>query len=212
LRFVLDYHTFVWYLYFMRELSVKQREILQFIRDSIGSSSRAPTIREIAAHFGFSSTGTVRDYLAALSRKGYLKLNRHKARAIELNRQLFSIPVLGRVAAGSPQLAVEDIEGYIDPGEFDNPGGDLFALRVKGDSMREAGILEGDIVVVRRQAKAAHGDIVVALLGEEATVKVFTVRGRKFFLCPRNSRYKDIPCTDSTKIIGKVISVIRRYV
>jgi repressor LexA len=195
----------------MRELSVKQKEILGFIRDSISRNNLAPTIREIAGRFGFSSTGTVRDHLSALSRKGYLKLTRHKARAIELTREVFRIPILGRVAAGSPQLAVEDIEGYIELSDFNNPDGDLFALRVKGDSMREAGILERDIVIVRRQSKAGNGDIVVALLGDEATVKTFTARNKKFFLVPQNTKYKEIVCTESTVIIGRVVSVVRKY-
>ncbi len=208
----LTYHTNVWYIRFMRELSVKQRAILGFIRDTINRNNPAPTIREIAARFGFSSTGTVRDHLAALNRKGYLKLTRHKARAIELTREALRIPIIGRVAAGSPQLAVEDIEGYIELSEFNNPDGNLFALRIKGDSMVDAGILEGDMVIVQRQARAANGDIVVALMGDEATVKALRIREKTIFLCPRNKRYKDIPCTESTVIIGKVISVVRRYV
>jgi repressor LexA len=193
-------------------LSEKQQQVLEFIRRKITAERLPPTIREIAAHFGFSSTGTVRDHLQALAQKGYLVLNRHKARAIELKAAVTGIPILGRVAAGSPTLAVEDIEGYLEPDSLFDPADGLFALRVKGDSMVEAGIMEADIVVVRRQPKAENGDIVVALMGEEATVKRFRKLDSRCWLIPANKSYKPIPCNSGTAILGKVTRVIRSYV
>lgn len=192
-------------------LTPKQKEVLEFIRGRVAGGSLPPTLREIGGHFGFASTGTVRGHLNALARKGYLTLTRQKARAIELDRRLFGIPILGRVQAGEPQLAQEDVEGYLEPYVW---AGDekLFALRVKGDSMRDAAILEGDLVVVRRQAVAQPGEVVVALIGDEATVKRFGKKGGKAFLFPENSAYKPIPFTAEAKVLGKVVTVVREYV
>lgn len=197
----------------MRELlSTKQKEVLKFIRRKIAEESLPPTIREIAQHFHFSSTGTVRDYLNILAKKGYLKLKKQKARAMALVEDIFKIPLLGRVTAGSPGIAEQDIEGYLEPDELLNLAGDLFALRVKGDSMADAGIIEGDMVVVRRQPQAQNGDIVVAIIGDEATVKFFKKLNKGFFLSPANKKYKPIACNESTAILGKVITVLRKYV
>lgn len=195
----------------MRLLSPKQKEVFSFIRESILRKNLPPTLREIAVHFGFSSTGTVRDYLESLCKKGYIKLNPRRARAIELIKGSSGIPVLGRVSAGHPKLAEEDIEGYIGVDELMIPGEGVFALRVKGDSMSGAGILEGDIVVVRRLQKADEGDIVVALIHDEATVKFFRRRGKKYVLAPANDQYKEIVFGESFCILGKVITVIRKY-
>jgi repressor LexA len=193
-------------------LSKRQKGVFEFIRRRIIRDSLPPTIREIAGYFKFSSTGTVRDYLDALARKGYIKVGRQKARSIELVRGMSGIPVLGRVAAGRPQQAQEDIEGYLDPAEFFNPDENLFALRVKGDSMIEAGILEGDIVIVRKQSRADDGDIVVALIADEATVKFFKKSGKDFFLVPANKRYKAFLLSENSLILGKVMRVLRKYV
>jgi repressor LexA len=193
-------------------LSKRQKGVFEFIRRRIIQDNLPPTIREIAGYFKFSSTGTVRDHLNALARKGYIKLGRQKARSIELVRGMFGIPVLGRVAAGGPQQAQEEIEGYLDPAEFFNPEEDLFALKVKGDSMIEAGIFEGDIVTVRKQSRADDGDIVVALIADEATVKFFKKRGKFFFLVPANKKYKAFLFSENSRILGKVTKVLRRYV
>ena len=193
-------------------MSSKQKEVLAFIREKIREDSLPPTIREIARYFKFSSTGTVRDYLHALVRKGYLRLKKQKARAIELSESISGIPVLGKITAGSPQIAQEDIVGYLDLDKLVNPDEDLFALRVKGDSMLDAGIMEGDTVVVRKQPKAENGDIVVALMMDEATVKYFKKDNKGFFLCPANKKYKPIAFTESMVILGKVIAVLRKYV
>jgi len=193
-------------------LTDKQKQVLKFIYQNIRSSNLPPTIREIAAHFGFSSTGTVRDYLKALAKKGYIKLSANKSRAIELIREsLFSIPMLGGVQAGLPSLAVEEIEGYLDLDSLVFSDDSTFALRVKGDSMIDAGIMPDDLVLVRRQQIAQTGETVVALIGEDATVKNLQKRGRQFFLEPANEHYEPIPVNEDVSILGKVISVVRRF-
>ncbi|MFH1360671.1 MAG: transcriptional repressor LexA [Candidatus Omnitrophota bacterium] len=195
-----------------QKLTPKQKKVLRFIYEEIKNSRLPPTIREIAEQFGFSSTGTVRDYLRALVSKGYIKISAGKSRAIELVKEaLFQVPVVGSVAAGHPTLAVEDIEGYLDLDSLVYPEDDYFALRVKGDSMIDAGILPNDFVLIRRQQVAEVGEIVVALIDDEATVKTLAKRGDKFFLEPANARYKPIPVTRDTVIIGKVLNIIRKY-
>lgn len=196
----------------LKQLTEKQEKILGFIREKTGENGLPPTIREIAARFNFSSTGTVRDYLRTLAAKGFLRISKRKARGLELSSKATGIPILGRVMAGIPGEAVEDIEGFIQPGDFFQQNEHTFALRVKGDSMQEAGIMEDDCVLVKRQGKAQNNEIVVAMVGDEATVKVLKEKEDGWFLCPANSRYKPIPCTESTKIIGKVTGVVRKYI
>lgn len=192
-------------------LTTKQKEVLKFIYRSIRQSHLPPTVREIAGHFGFSSTGTVRDYLKALAHKGYIRIAANKSRAIELVREtLFSVPILGRVAAGMPTLAVEEIEGYLDLDSLVFSDDSVFALRVRGDSMIGAGIFPNDLVMVRKQSMAQTGETVVALIGEEATVKYLRKNGAQYFLEPANPRYEPIPVNEDVTIIGKVISVVRR--
>ena len=154
-----------------KELTAKQKQVLDFIRSKISADNSAPTIREIAGHFRFSSTGTVRDHLLALNRKGYLKRNSRKARALELEGRVRGLPIVGMVVCGKPRFAQEDIEGYLQPEKIFKDGEDFFCLRATGDSMSGAGIIEGDLLVVRRQPQAQNGEIVVALIGDEATVK-----------------------------------------
>lgn len=195
----------------VKNLTEKQKGVLKFIFNKIKDDKIPPTIREIAQEFGFSSTGTVRDYLKALVEKGYIKVSEGKARAIELVKEAFQVPIIGSVAAGSPALAVEEVEGYVDLDDFFFSDSDIFALRVKGDSMINAGIMPDDLVLVRRQAAAEIGDIVVALFCEEATVKRLVKRDNNFFLEPANPRYDLIPVNEDTSLIGKVITNIRRY-
>ncbi|MDD5347069.1 MAG: transcriptional repressor LexA [Candidatus Omnitrophica bacterium] len=193
-------------------LTPKQKEVLRFIACSVSVQKMSPTIREIGRHFGFSSTGTVRDHLRALAAKGYLARARKKARAIELADAACGIPIIGRIAAGSPLEANENIEGFLRPEEAAPLADDVFALRVQGDSMSGAGIVDGDIVIVRRQKQARQGDIVVALVGGEATVKTLRKQGSRMWLVPHNKKYRPLSCSGSTVIAGKVISVVRRYV
>jgi repressor LexA len=196
-----------------KQLTPKQKNVLKFIYKTIKTTNLPPTIREIAAHFGFSSTGTVRDYLKALVAKGYIKLSANKSRAIELIKEaLFSVPILGRVQAGLPSLAVEEIEGYLDLDSLVFSDESTFALRVKGDSMIESGIFPGDLVLVRKQQIAQTGETVVAMVGsEDATVKHLRKRGQNYFLDPANSNYQPIPVNEDVSIVGKVISVVRRF-
>jgi repressor LexA len=191
-------------------LTDKQRDVLKFIYEEIRSHQLAPTIREIGEKFGFSSTGTVRDHLRALVNKGYIRIHEGKSRAIELIKEaLFQVPVLGRVQAGQPVYAAEDLMGYLNLDQFAFPGPDVFALRVRGLSMRDAGIMEGDFVLLKKQDHAEAGDIVVAIIGEEATVKRLAKRGSQYYLDPANPDFKPIPVTGETQIIGKVLQVVR---
>ncbi len=194
------------------QLTQKQKEILKYIYNAIRTTHLPPTLREIGAHFGFSSTGTVRDHLKALVKKGYIRISANKSRAIELLKErLFSFPILGKIQAGLPHLAVENIEGYLDLNSLVFSDDSIFALRVRGDSMQEAGIMPDDLVLVKKQSMAQVGETVVALVGEEATVKRLRRKGEKYFLEPANPRYEPIAVNGEVAIVGKVISVIRRY-
>ncbi|RQW79268.1 MAG: transcriptional repressor LexA [Geobacter sp.] len=195
-----------------KELTPKQDKVFRFIRERI-QQDIPPTIREIARELGFSSTGTVRDYLSALEKKGYLKRKNNLSRAIELLNDNFNkIPIIASIAAGKPDLAYEDIQGYVEPERFLlNAGrGDIFALKVKGESMIEAGIMDGDIAVIRKQKTAANGEIIAALLeNNEVTLKKFKTKGSKVFLAPANVNYQ--PIYKDFTIIGKLITILRKY-
>lgn len=194
------------------KLTEKQRAVLKFIYQAVRVEHRPPTIREIAAHFGFSSTGTVRDHLRALINKGYIKVVANKSRAIELIRgALFSFPILGRIQAGLPSLAVEEIEGYLNLDSLVFSDEDTFALRVKGDSMTGAGIMPNDLVLVRKQSVAQTGETIVALINDEATVKNLGRRGNDYYLEPANPSYPPVKVDSNVSIVGKVISVVRRF-
>ncbi|MEI6437839.1 MAG: transcriptional repressor LexA [Candidatus Omnitrophota bacterium] len=193
-------------------LTAKQKEVLKFIYEQIRFKQLAPTIREIGERFNFSSTGTVRDYLNALVNKGYIRVQEGKSRAIELVKEaLFQVPVLGRVQAGQPVYAAEDLLGYLNLDQFVFPDPDVFALKVRGLSMRDAGIMDGDFVLIRKQEHAQPGEIVVAIMGEEATVKRLARRGSQLFLDPANPDFQPIPLTAEVSIIGKVLQVVRDY-
>lgn len=194
------------------DLTDKQKNVFKFIYKFIRDNNYPPTIREIASEFKFSSTGTVRDYLNALVKKGYIKLCAKKSRTIEIVKEnIFSIPILGKVRAGLPSLAVEEIEGYLDFDSLIFNDEKVFALRVSGDSMQDAGIFQDDLVLVRKQNSAKSGDIVVALIEEDATVKYLKKLENKFFLNPANIKYEPIEVDQNVSIIGKVISVIRKF-
>jgi len=195
------------------ELTQKQRRVLEFIQQRIREDS-PPTIREIGKHMGFSSTGTVRDYLEALEKKGYLKRRGSLSRSIQLLREkLNRIPIVATIAAGPANLAYEDVEGYVGVDDI-LPGtitpSEVFALRVKGDSMMEAGIMEGDVAIIRRQAVAGNGDIIAALLeNNEVTLKRLRYRNNAAYLEPANSNYQ--PIRKDFTIIGRVVTVLRKY-
>ncbi len=191
-------------------LTPKQSKVLDFILERLHTVGAPPTIREIAQHFDFSSTGSPRVHLRALARKGYLRLNPQISRGIEVLARATGIPIVGRVRAGSPELAVEDIEDYLDLSRVFPREETIFALRVKGDSMVGAGMVEGDLAIVNRQPIAGEGEIVVALIGEEATVKRFFKEPRGVRLEPANPAYEPIVSKDAT-IVGKVIGLVRGY-
>ncbi len=192
------------------KLTPKQKKVLDFIRFATRKKA-VPTIREIAQAMHFSSTGTVRDYLRALEKKGYLRRFNNKSRAIQLLKGE-KIPILGTITAGGPDLAVEDVIGYLDPHEILNTeSGEIFALRVKGDSMFDAGILEGDTAIIRKQSTAYNGDIIAALLeGNEVTLKRIRMKsGHPPYLEPANKNYE--PIHKEFTILGRVINIVRNY-
>ncbi|MBU4304535.1 MAG: transcriptional repressor LexA [Candidatus Omnitrophica bacterium] len=194
------------------DLTDKQQEVLMFIRKKV-REGLPPTIREIAAEFSFSSTGTVRDYLKALFRKGYILLNEKKSRAIELTEKaMLTIPILGSVPAGVPVLAVENVEDYFNVDKLFSQKEELFFLRVRGDSMIGAGIMPDDLVLVKKQPCAQSEDIVVCRIDDEVTVKILRNREGRLFLEPANKNYSIIPLNENSQIVGKVITAIRRYV
>lgn len=208
----------------MERLSERQRQVLVFIRDTVADRGYPPSVREIGEAVGLSSPSTVHAHLSALVRGGYLRRDPSKPRAIEVldpgaarSREpgeragLRDVPLVGRIAAGSPILAEEDIEDVV-PLPVDLVGtGPVFMLRVRGDSMTGAGILDGDLVVVRRQPDADDGEIVAALVdGEEATVKRLHRRDGKVVLRSENPAYPDMTFGEGVEVIGKVVSVLRR--
>lgn len=193
----------------MTTLNSRAKEILEFVRRSTREKGFPPTIREIGEQFGISSTNGVRYHLNVLTKSGHLKRKGRISRGIEAGAS--GIPLLGRVAAGQPILAEESFDGSLDPGEvFGNRDG-LFALRVKGDSMIEAGILEGDYVIVRSQQTATAGEIVVAMIDNEATVKYYQPRRDRIELLPANARYEPIVVDRASEfgVLGVVKGVIR---
>ena len=186
--------------------STKREEILRFLQEFTAENGYAPTVREICAATGLRSTASAYYHLQALAEEGRIRLDESKKRAISLVEavQPGRIPIVGLVTAGQPILAVESVEGYL-PWEKD-PG--CFALRVRGDSMIGAGILSGDLVIVRPQQTADPGDIVVALLGDEATVKRLSIEKDGVWLLPENPAYDPIDGREAT-ILGRVKGVVR---
>ena len=189
-----------------------RERIYRFVRDRL-LGGFPPTVREVKEAFGFRSVQTAREHLEALVDEGRLAKEAGKARGYRLggdSRPTRLIPLLGRVPAGPLNIATEDLEGYL-PIQGHRSGDDLFGLRVRGESMTGAGILPGDIVVVRRQPAADSGDIVVALIGGEATVKRLRIRRNRVELHPENPAFEPIiPDPADLTLLGKVIEV-RRY-
>ena len=193
----------------------RQQEIFDFIKRYAAKTGYPPTVREIGKAVGLHSSSTVHAHLANLEKIGLLKRDPTKPRAIELlvdkAKQALrgpGLPLVGEVAAGEPVLAEENIEDYLElPGVIGGEDGD-YILRVKGDSMKDAGILEGDYVVVKQADDAVNGEIVVALLEHEATVKRFFREKDRIRLQPENSAYKPIR-TKNAQLLGKVVGVFR---
>ena len=203
----------------MRPLSEKEQQILNFITETIRTEGFSPSVRDIQKALGIKSTATVHSYLNKLEAKGYILKEDGKSRTLRIDglspaekRRTAKIPILGKVTAGMPILAVENYEGYVDfpmiKKSFDQ--NELFALRVRGESMIEAGILDNDIVVVQRGNYAENGEIVVALIDDEATVKTFYKEDGHFRLQPQNPTMEPI-IVDDLYILGKVVAVFRYY-
>ncbi|GAB4341015.1 MAG: transcriptional repressor LexA [Calditrichia bacterium] len=202
----------------MKSLTPRQKAVLEFIAEYIGEHNFAPTYQEIADAFGMASKqGAVR-HLAALERKGYIERSDATARSIRITHpeympssgELLQIPLVGRVSAGYPILAEENIEEYVMlPRTLVRSEGRYFALRVHGDSMVNAGIYDGDLVVVQSTAVAKNGDIVVALLGDEVTVKRLVDSGGIRYLKAENPAYPNIDPQEPWTIQGRVVSLIR---
>lgn len=196
----------------MTQLSPMQRKIYDYIVACVREQGYPPSVREIGEAVGLKSPSTVHFHLKHLEEAGVIEKGAGKGRAITLTTppvQEDRVPVVGNVAAGSPILAEECIEDYLT---FDTGGrsGEYFALRVRGESMLNAGILPGDLVVVRRQQTANSGEIVVALIEDEATVKRLSLRNGQIWLMPENEAYSPIDGSNA-QILGKVAAVVRRY-
>ena len=198
------------------KMSAKQQEILEYIKETILKKGYPPSVREICEAVHLKSTSSVHSHLETLEENGYIRRDPTKPRTIEIlddnfnltRREMVNIPVLGTVAAGQPILAQENIENYFPiPAEL-LPNQQTFMLRVKGDSMINAGIFNGDQIIVAQQETAENGEIVVALLDDSATVKRFFKENGHFRLQPENDAMEPI-LTDSVQILGKVIGLIR---
>ncbi len=205
-------------------LTDRQQEILDFIHQFRDENGYPPTLREIGRRFSISSTFGVKRHLDALVKKGYLNIESNASRGISIvkddptgdervsNDIYRRIPIVGRVAAGSPILAIENIEGsVVIDSTFMKKSQDCFALKVKGDSMVNAGIFENDLVIVTPRSEASNGDIVVAMLEDEVTVKRFEKKNNQVRLLPQNDNYQPIEVDKSKefKIVGKVTGVVR---
>ncbi|QPA33096.1 transcriptional repressor LexA [Thermaerobacillus caldiproteolyticus] len=204
----------------MTKLSKRQQQILDFIKKEVQTKGYPPSVREIGEAVGLASSSTVHGHLARLESKGYIRRDPTKPRAIEIldadftssmqKNNVVNVPIIGKVTAGQPITAVENIEDYFPlPERFVSPEDHVFMLEVMGDSMIEAGILDGDYVIVRQQQSANNGDIVVAMTEEnEATVKRFFKEQDHIRLQPENPHLEPIIVRDVT-ILGKVIGVYR---
>lgn len=200
-----------------RKITNRQRQVLEYLVNEVKTKGYAPSVREIGVALGLRSPSTVHQHLTALEQKGCIRRHGERMRALEVvdkslvqNGDGVVLPLVGRVSAGRPTLAEEQIQEYVAvPPRFFGDVRGCFLLRVKGDSMIGAGILPGDLVIVRPQAHAAPGDIVVALLDEEATVKRLTVLEGRPALSPENPAYR--PILDEFSVLGHVVGTLRTY-
>lgn len=200
------------------KISKKQQEILDYIKSEILNKGYPPAVREICEAVNLRSTSSVHAHLETLEKNGYIRRDPTKPRAIEIiddsfnltRRELVNVPIIGSVAAGQPLLAVESVESYFPiPSEY-MPNEETFMLNVKGDSMINIGIYNGDKVLVQKQATANNGDVVVALVEDSATVKTFYKENGHYRLQPEND-YMDPIIVDKVEILGKVIGLFRMY-
>ena len=198
------------------KISSKQQEILSYIKDEILSRGYPPSVREICDAVHLKSTSSVHSHLETLEKNGYIRRDPTKPRAIEIlddefgiqRREMVSIPIVGRVAAGEPILATENIESYYPMPVDLLPNADLFMLKVRGESMIDAGIFDGDHVIIQHQSTARNGDIVCALVDDSATIKTFYKEDGYYRLQPQNDALSPI-ITRQCEILGKVIALVR---
>lgn len=200
----------------MQGLTDKQNQIYELIKEIIRDSGFPPTVREIGDRFGITVKGAY-DHIKAIEKKGFIKTEQNKSRAIVITESsdipptdAVNIPLVGRIAAGTPVLADENIEDYLSFPRASIGAGEYFALKVHGDSMEEGGIFDGDIAVIRKQATASDGDIVAALLEDEATLKKFKRTEKHILLISENQKYKPIVASN-VAILGKLKAVFRLY-
>lgn len=201
----------------MKRITNRQQEVLSFISNFTEENSYPPTIREMRDHFNIS-TRAVQDHIAALQKKGYLAQNQNSARSLkvivnEMDSRPFinSVPLLGTVAAGRPLLSEENLDGYVTLAEpFIKPGKNYFALRVRGASMRDVGILEGDLAVVEQSSTAIDGQIVVAVIDDAITLKRYFKEAARIRLQPENPDFQAIYCQD-VRIVGILSGIVRTY-
>lgn len=211
-----------------KDFSNKQQEILDFVNSQVEVKGYPPSVREICSAVGFKSTSTVHNYLEKLAKSGLITKDATKPRALRVingnnktqkdssskeyysNKEMVEIPIIGKVTAGLPILAVENIEDTFPlPVDFVQ-NSTAFMLKVQGDSMVEAGILDKDLVLIKQQSTANNGDIVVAMIGDEATVKTFYKEKNHVRLQPQNQYMDPIIVTSDLSILGKVIGVFRK--
>jgi repressor LexA len=198
------------------ELTGKQQEILEFIRKEIASKGYPPSVREICSAVGLKSTSTVHGHLERLEKKGIIRRDPTKPRAIEIldefdnQKEIINLPIIGSVAAGQPILAVENIEDKFPvPADYFSSNKEMFMLEVKGDSMVDCGILNGDYLIIEQQSVAENGDIVVALIEDSATVKRFYKEKDHIRLQPENKNMEPI-IVNECKILGKAVGLFRK--
>ena len=206
-----------------RILTKRQQDILDFIESFLQKRGYPPTLREIGNEFGIKSTNGVRVNLAALEKKQYIRRRPWLSRGIELvnapkvpqpETDIGYVPIIGKVAAGEPIFASENIEGMLAVDDSFIPTQKVFALKVKGDSMKNAGIMDGDYVLARRQHSAEPGEIIVFIVGDEVTVKRYDSKGDKVYLIPENEQYETRVLekrSSELQIAGKVVGVLRKY-
>ena len=201
-----------------QKISAKQQEILQYIKDEILSKGYPPAVREICKAVHLKSTSSVHAHLETLEKKGYIRRDPTKPRAIEIidddfnlvRREIINVPVIGQIAAGEPIYAEQNIEGYFPILPEDMPAGNAFMLNVRGDSMINIGILDGDRILVKEQHTASNGEVVVALVEVSATVKTFYKEDGHYRLQPENDTLDPI-IVDQVEILGKVVGLFRTY-
>jgi repressor LexA len=198
----------------MKDMTPRERSVFEYIKNSLSDKGYAPSVRDIRDALGFKSTSTVHMYLTRLAERGLITRDGGKSRAMHMDGIGSSnqVPLVGRVTAGKPILAEEDFEGYINfcASSVGCLPENLFALNVKGESMIDAGILDGDVVIVDKRTYAENGEIVVALIEDEATVKTFYKEDGHYRLQPENKTMEPI-ISESVAILGKVVASLRLY-